>query len=138
MSTLLLKRADLLVTMDDQERAIPHGGLLVRDGVIEWVGPMDDLPPEQSAAVDRTIDARGMIVLPGLVNCHHHLYQTLTRAVPDAQDVPLFKWLKVLYGIWAGLTPEAIHVSALVGLAELIWTLWRAVRGKRRPVLFEE
>ncbi|HEY67772.1 MAG TPA: 8-oxoguanine deaminase [Thermoflexia bacterium] len=116
MSTLLVKRADLLVTMDADRRHIPDGGLFVRDNVIEQIGPTAELPAE----ADRVINARGMIVLPGLVNTHHHLYQTLTRAVPAAQNATLFQWLKTLYPIWAGLTSEAIYVSALVGLAELM------------------
>ena len=116
MSTLLLRHAELLVTMDDDDRRIPDGGLFVRDGVIEQVAPTAELPAE----ADEVIDASGMIVLPGLVNTHHHLYQTLTRAVPAAQDATLFQWLKTLYPIWANLTPEAVYTSALVGLAELI------------------
>lgn len=116
MSTLLLKNATMLVTMDDQRRQIPDGGLWIRDNVIERVGPSADLP----ATADQVIDAAGMVLLPGLVNTHHHLCQTLTRAVPAAQDAVLFQWLKTHYPIWAGLTGEAIYVSALVGLAELI------------------
>ena len=116
MGTLLVRNAELLVTMDEARQRIPGGGVFVRDHVIEQVGPTAGLPAE----ADRVIDARGMIVLPGLVNCHHHLYQTLTRAVPGAQDAGLFGWLKTLYPIWAGLTPEAIYASALVGLAELV------------------
>jgi cytosine/adenosine deaminase-related metal-dependent hydrolase len=116
MSTTLLAHAELLLTMDEGQDAIPDGGLFVRDNVIEQVGPMADLPTE----ADRVIDARGMIVLPGLINCHHHLYQTLTRAVPAAQDATLFGWLKTLYPIWAGLTAEAVYTSGLVGLAELV------------------
>ncbi|MBN1811612.1 MAG: 8-oxoguanine deaminase [Anaerolineae bacterium] len=116
MGTLLLKNASLLATMDDSQRCIPDGGLFVRGNVIEQVRVTSELPVK----ADRVIDARGMIVLPGLVNCHHHLYQTLTRAVPAAQDATLFGWLKTLYPIWAGLTPEAIYTSALVGLAELM------------------
>jgi len=116
MSTLLLKHARLLMTMDDEHRRIPDGGLYVRDNVITQVGPMAELPAE----ADVVIDARGMVVLPGLINTHHHLYQTLTRAVPAAQNVELFDWLRTLYPIWAGLTSEAVYVSALVGLAELL------------------
>ena len=116
MPTLLVKHADLLVTMDADRRRIPDGGLFVRDNVIGQVGPTVELPTE----ADRVINARGMIVLPGLVNTHHHLYQTLTRAVPAVQDATLFQWLKTLYPIWAGLTSEAIYTSALVGLAELM------------------
>jgi cytosine/adenosine deaminase-related metal-dependent hydrolase len=114
MSTLLLKNADLLVTMDAQRRKIADGGLFVRDNAIVQVGPTAELPP----TADRVIDARGMIVLPGLVNTHHHLYQTLTRCI--AQDSVLFDWLVTLYPIWARLTPEAVYVSAKVGLAELM------------------
>lgn len=119
MSTLLLKHADWVVTTKGigvEWVRIPDGGLLIRDNVIEQVGPTSELPAE----ADRVIDVQGMIVLPGLVNTHHHLYQTLTRAVPAAQDATLFRWLKTLYPIWAGLTSEAIYISALVGLAELI------------------
>lgn len=119
MSTLLLKNAELLVTMEGlgtANRRIPDGGLWVSDNLIQRVGPTSALP----RTADRVIDATGMVVLPGLINTHHHLYQTLTRAVPEVQDAPLFRWLKVLYGMWAGLTPEAIHTSALVGLSELV------------------
>ncbi len=116
MPTLLVKNADLLITMDDQRRKIPGGGLFVRDRVIDQVGPTAELPAE----ADRIIDARGQVVLPGLVNTHHHLYQTLTRAVPAAQNADLFHWLQTLYPIWAELTPEAVYISALVGLSELL------------------
>ena len=116
MSTLLLKHATLLITMDEKRRRIGQGGLLVRDNIIERVGPSSELPQE----ADRVIDASGMVVLPGLVNTHHHLYQTLTRALPAVQDVELFDWLVALYPIWAELTAEAVYVSAQIGLAELI------------------
>jgi len=115
MSTLLVKHADILVTMDAQRREIADGGLFIRDGFVEQAGPTASLP----SAADSVLDLRGHLVLPGLVNTHHHLYQTLTRAVPAAQDANLFHWLKTLYPIWARLTPEAIRVSTLVGLAEL-------------------
>jgi len=108
--------ADLLVTMDGERRRIPGGGLFVRNNVIEAVAPSAALP----AAADLVIDATGMVVLPGLVNTHHHLYQTLTRALPPVQNAKLFDWLTYLYPIWAELTPEAVYTSALVGLAELV------------------
>lgn len=114
MSTLLLQHADLLITMDAQRRQIKDGALFVRDQAIEQVGPSADLP----ATADTVIDARGMIVLPGLVNTHHHLYQSLTRGL--AQNSVLFDWLKTLYPIWARLTPEAIYLGAKLGLAELL------------------
>src|ERR671932_610300 len=93
MSSLLIRHASLLVTMDDDRRRIPDGGLLIVDNVIQAVGPTADLP----SVADRVIEARGQLVLPGLVNCHHHLYQTLTRALPAAQNADLFHWLKALY-----------------------------------------
>ncbi len=116
MGTLLVKHARMLVTMDDDRRQIADGGLFVRDNVIEMVGPTAELPE----TADTVIDAGDMLILPGLVNTHHHLYQTLTRAVPAAQDAILFNWLTTLYPIWAGLDSEAIYISAKVGLAELI------------------
>jgi len=116
VTTLLIKNARLVATMDDDRRRIHQGGLFVRANVIEQMGPTDTLPP----TADRVIDASDWIVLPGLVNTHHHLYQTLTRALPKAQDARLFDWLKTLYPIWAGLTDEGVYVSAQVGLAELI------------------
>ena len=114
MSTLLLQHADVLVTMDAQRRQIKDGALFVRDQAIEQVGPTASLP----ASADTVINARGMIVLPGLVNTHHHLYQSLTRAL--AQDSVLFAWLKTLYPIWARLTPDAVYLGAKLGLAELM------------------
>jgi 8-oxoguanine deaminase len=116
MVTTLLKNATLLVTMDDERRRIPDGGLYLQDNVLRQVAPSADLPP----TADRVIDATGMVVLPGLVNCHHHLYQSLTRALPGIQDAELFDWLKALYPIWAGLTGEAVYVSALTALGELV------------------
>lgn len=115
MSTLLIKNAEILVTMNDRQQEIASGGLFIRDGFIEAVGPASDLP----ASADEVLDLSGHIVLPGLVNTHHHFYQTLTRAVPAAQDANLFNWLKTLYPIWARLTPEDIFISAQTALAEL-------------------
>ncbi len=116
MSSLLLRDATLLITMDEERREIQDGAVLIRDNVIEAVGLSSDVPPQ----ADRIINLQGKMVLPGLVNTHHHLYQTLTRCLPAAQNAPLFSWLQTLYPIWAKLTPEAVYVSALVGLAELM------------------
>lgn len=116
MTTLLLKNADVLVTMDAELREIAGGGVFIRDGVIEAVGTRDQLP----ACADREISLAGCVALPGLVNTHHHMYQSLTRALPGAQDAELFAWLRRLYPIWAGLTPEMIRVSAQTAMAELI------------------
>jgi len=115
MRTLLIKNATVLVTMDDRQREIPEGGLFVRDGFIEQVGPTNQLP----ITADEVLDLRGHLVLPGLVNTHHHFYQTLTRAVPAAQDANLFNWLKTLYPIWGRMTPEDIFISTQTALAEL-------------------
>lgn len=114
--TLLIKNARVLVTMDHARREIADGAVYIRDNVIEQVGASADLP--QTA--DEVIDASGHVVMPGLVNTHHHMYQSLTRAIPAAQNGELFNWLTNLYPLWAGLTAEMIHVSTLTAMAELI------------------
>lgn len=120
-STLLLKNAMLLCTMDAGApdpvtgAEIKNGGLFVRDGVIEQVGKSEDLPE----TADTIIDVTGHVVIPGLVNTHHHLFQNLTRVVPAAQDAPLFGWLQTLYPIWRHLGPDHIYWSTALGLAEL-------------------
>jgi cytosine/adenosine deaminase-related metal-dependent hydrolase len=101
--------------MDDHQREIPGGGLFMRDGFIEKVGTTAELPIQ----ADEVLDLRGYLVLPGLINTHHHFYQTLTRVVPRAQDANLFTWLKTLYPIWARMTPQDIFVSTQTALAEL-------------------
>jgi len=116
MSTLLVKNATILATMDEARREIPDGAIFVRDQVIEAVGKTADLP----ATADEVLDLSDHVVIPGLVNTHHHFYQTLTRAVPGAQDKELFDWLVTLYPIWARMTPEAIYVSAKIAAAELV------------------
>ncbi len=116
MTTLLVRNAKMLVTMDAERREIRGGGLFVRDGVIEQVGETAVLPP----TADKILDLNHHIVLPGLVNTHHHLYQGLTRVIPAAQNSALFGWLQTLYPIWAGINAEAIYISTLTGLAELI------------------
>ncbi len=115
-ATLLIQNALMLVTMDDHRREIPGGGLFVRGNRIVEVGPTSELPE----TADEIIDATGCVVLPGMVNTHHHMCQSLTRCVPGAQDCELFDWLKRLYPIWAGLTPEMIRVSTQTAMAELI------------------
>jgi cytosine/adenosine deaminase-related metal-dependent hydrolase len=116
VTTVLVRHAALLVTMDDAGTTWEDAGLYVEDNVIRQVGPSAVLP--QTA--DQVLDARGMVLLPGLVNTHHHFYQTLTRCVPAAQDADLFHWLRTHYPIWAGLTPEAIAVSTKVAISELM------------------
>ena len=114
--TLLIKNARVVVTMDDQRREIDHGAIFVRGNVIEQVGPTADLPH----TADEVIDASGHVVIPGLVNTHHHMYQSLTRVIPAAQNGELFNWLTNLYPIWANLNSEMVHVSTLTAMSELI------------------
>ena len=127
-SPLLIRHADVLVTMDPDRRELRDAGLLAVDGRIEAVG--DDAALDAALAAARAagrvgerlrrIDARGCVVTPGLVNTHHHMYQSLTRAVPEAQDADLFGWLTSLYPIWARYTPEMFVVAAEVAIAELL------------------
>ena len=112
MKEYLIQDADHLLTMDDARQEMQGADILIRDGVIAQVGHGLETSGE-------VIRATGCVVTPGLVNTHHHLYQTLTRAVPGGQDALLFGWLKTLYPIWARFGPEEMHVSAMVGLAEL-------------------
>ena len=116
MKTLLIKNARVLVTMDEQRREIDNGAVFVRGNVIDQVGTSAELP--QSA--DEVIDASGQVVMPGLVNTHHHMYQSLTRVIPTAQNGELFNWLTNLYPIWANLNSEMVHVSTLTAMSELI------------------
>jgi cytosine/adenosine deaminase-related metal-dependent hydrolase len=102
--------------MDASDSRFFGGDVYVEDGVIGQVGK------GLKVRADRTIDARGCVVVPGLVNTHHHLFQTLTRAVPAVQNAKLFDWLLHLYEIWRRVTPEMVRVSALVGLGELLLT----------------
>lgn len=115
MSTLLVRSVDCLVTMDPSRREIVDGGLFVRDGVIEAVGSTSELPSQ----ADEILDLSGHVVIPGLINTHHHFYQNLTRAVSAAQDSLLFGWLQTLYPIWSRIGPEEVRVSTLVALSEL-------------------
>jgi len=111
MTDLVLKNAQTIVTMDDQRRELAECDLRVSDGVISEIGV--------GLNGDTEVSVAGCVVTPGLINTHHHLYQTLTRAVPEAQNAPLFGWLQTLYPIWARFGPEEMFVSAQVGLAEL-------------------
>ena len=131
--TLLLKNADLLCTMklrdagsgqsaahvgrpgDNCGAEIKNGGLFARNGVIEAVGDTDSLP----ADADTVINMTGHVVIPGMVNTHHHMFQNLTRAVPAAQNAPLFGWLQTLYPIWCNLGPDHIYWSNALAMAEL-------------------
>ena len=112
MTELLIRNADYLLTMDETRSELVSADVLLRDGVVVAVG-------QNLTTEGEVIEASGCVVTPGLVNTHHHLYQSLTRAVPGGQDALLFGWLKTLYPIWARFTPDHMYVSAQVGLAEL-------------------
>jgi len=115
MATLLVKNIDLLATFDDQRREITDGAILLRDNVIEKVGTTTELAV---LGADQVLDLSGHVVMPGMVNTHHHMYQNLTRVM--VQDDELLVWLKTLYPIWAELDDDAIRISARVAMAELI------------------
>ncbi|MFN2303700.1 MAG: amidohydrolase family protein, partial [Anaerolineales bacterium] len=115
MASLLLKNIEVLVTMDAQRRELHKTNLLIKNGFIQAIGNGSEMPD----SADDVLDLSGHIVLPGFINTHHHFYQTLTRAVPKAQNANLFNWLVTLYPIWARLTPEDIRISTQTALAEL-------------------
>lgn len=119
-TTLLIKDAECVATMDDQGTQWRHASVLIQGHAILAAGPTGSLPPELLAQATQTIDARGHIVIPGLVNTHHHMFQSLTRAVPAGQNAELFAWLRTLYPMWARLTPDMIRVSTQVAMAELL------------------
>jgi len=112
MNEWLIRDASYVVTMDDDRRELAQTDILIRDGLIAEIG-------RGLQTTGEVVLAQGCVVTPGLVNTHHHLYQTMTRAVPAAQDALLFGWLQTLYPIWARFTPEHMFVSAQIGLAEL-------------------
>ncbi len=123
MPTLLIKNARCVATFDHndplQSRELRGASLYVRDHRIAYIGPTAELPPDALQA-DEVIDASHHLVVPGLVNSHHHMYQSLTRAIPQVQNAELFGWLGGLYPLWAGLTPEMVRVSTHVAAAELL------------------
>ncbi len=112
MTEILIKNADTILTMDDTRSELSSADILIRSGRIEQIG-------QGLQTTGEVHDASGCVVTPGLVNTHHHLFQTLTRAVPGGQDALLFGWLKTLYPIWSRFGPEEMFVSAQIGLAEL-------------------
>ncbi len=118
--TLLIRNARCIATLDYadpiQARELRDASPLVQGNRIAAIGPADEL----SQSADTVIDARDHLVLPGLVNTHHHMYQSLTRAIPAVQNAKLFSWLRGLYPIWRGLTPEMVRVSTLIAMAELL------------------
>lgn len=115
MTTLLIENASIIVTMDGLERELKGSAIFCQDGFIKQIGLSHELPQQ----ADQVLDLADHIVLPGLINTHHHFYQTLTRAVPAAQDANLFNWLKTLYPVWARMNADHIFTSTQTALAEL-------------------
>jgi 8-oxoguanine deaminase len=116
MTTLLIKNAQAIACMDDAHTELAGASILVRDGLIAHIGNAVDMTDQ----ADQVIDASQHAVVPGLINTHHHMYQSLTKAIPGVQNAELFSWLQGLYPIWAGLTPEMVQVSTQVAMAELM------------------
>ncbi len=125
--TLLVKNAAVLVTMDAERRELRDAGLFVRDGRIEHVGPTDELP----ATADEVLDLAGHIVLPGLVNTHHHLFQMPTRVVPGSTTGGVGPWLSVLYPVWARLTAEVLALPRVSVLPN-----WCSPAARRRSISY--
>lgn len=113
--TLLIKNVKYLVTCDDEDRVLNGVNVFVKDGVIQSIGS-----EEQTA--DDVIDGSHMVMYPGLINTHHHLYQTFSRNLPEVQNMELFPWLKTLYEIWKNLNPDTVYYSSLTGMGELLKT----------------
>ena len=116
MTTLLIRNAQTIATQDDSQTELHNASVFVRDQWIEAIGQAETLPD----TADTVIDARHHVVIPGLINTHHHMYQSLTRAIPSVQNAELFGWLRGLYPIWAGLTPAMVYTSTQVAMAELL------------------
>ena len=114
--TLLLKNATLVATQDDDRREIADGAVLITDNRITAVGPTTDLPD----SADEVIDMSGQVVIPGLVNTHHHMFQSLTRALPAAQNAELFDWLSALFPVWRNITPAMQRAASRTAMAELM------------------
>ena len=115
MSSLFLKNASAIVTCDDRDTVLENAGILIRDGAVAYIGP-------ESQEADEVLDASGCVVYPGLINTHHHLYQTFSRNLPQVQNMELFDWLRALYEIWKNLDGETIYHSSIVGMGELLKT----------------
>ena len=116
MSSILIKNIKEIITMDEQRNRFKNYELLIKDNIIKKIAPNLKMEAEE------IIDGSDCFLYPGLINTHHHFYQTLTRNIPQVQNVELFNWLKYLYPIWARLTPQAVYYSSLVAMGELLKT----------------
>jgi len=120
MTTLLIHRANCIATQDDSDTELRGGSILIEDGVIKQIFSASENTSHLISSVDEVVDATKHVVIPGMVNTHHHMVQSLTRAIPGVQSSELFSWLQGLYPIWAGLTPEMVRVSNQVAMIELL------------------
>lgn len=112
-NTLFIKNIKALVTCDEKDNLFENVNLYIEDGVIKYIG-------NDVYEANEVIDAKDMYVYPGLVNSHHHLFQTFTRNLPQVQNMELFDWLTTLYEIWKGVVSESVRYSSLVGMGELM------------------
>src|ERR1035441_6896630 len=118
--SLLIRDIHTLVLMDAENTVLRDAYLYIEDGEIRQVGAK----PAKLPRADRTISGRHAVAVPGLVNTHHHLFQTLTRACPAAADAELFDWLRTLYPLWARLDEESVYVAALAGIGKVVARGW--------------
>ena len=115
MNSLLIKNTSAVITCDSKDTVMEHANILINNGVISYIGP-------EAQTADETLDASGYLVYPGLINTHHHLYQTFSRNLPQVQNMELFPWLKTLYEIWKGIDGDSVYYSSLTGMGELLKT----------------
>lgn len=115
MNSLLIKNASAVITCDSKDTVMEHANILINNGVISYIGP-------EAQTADETLDASGYLVYPGLINTHHHLYQTFSRNLPQVQNMELFDWLTTLYEIWKNLDQDVIYHSSITGMGELLKT----------------
>ena len=120
MTTLLIHKAKCVATQNDSQEELKDASILIENGLIKRIFTAHENIEPLLSQVDEVIDASHHVVLPGLVNTHHHMVQSLTRAIPGVQSSELFSWLKGLYPIWAGLTPEMVRVSNQIAMIELL------------------
>jgi cytosine/adenosine deaminase-related metal-dependent hydrolase len=120
MKTLLIHRAHCVATQDDQQTELPGASVWIEDGWIRRILTKEKSTEELLARADEVIEAKNHLVIPGLINTHHHMYQSLTRAIASVQNAELFTWLRGLYPIWSRLTPEMVTVSNQMAMAELL------------------
>lgn len=122
MPSLLIRNAATVATFDDAGTRLTNSSIFVRDGVIAWIGAESEREAASLGEPDKTLDASGMLVMPGMVNCHHHMFQSLTRNIPRVQEAELFPWLVHLYEIWRHLDEDALYWGSQLGMSELLLT----------------